>query len=350
MAVALTLAPVTDSGFLGTQTVNVTSAAFSPGAGTLIIVKVNALESFFSAWSVPTITDSLGGHLTWTLAATQADAVTTVGGAWVFWAPCPSAQTNMTVTVSLGVGAGQYVAIATLGIEVVSGSDQVNPIINITKGTHTGSPLAISITPTYTGSALSFLENKTVGAGSATTDTASAGNLILGARTNGGGSAMATGIFGSAGPTYTSTTAGGTQVMGVTSPDTTPAFQYIGFEIAVPSGTSFPRTAADTLSLSDSVARSTMTFTRTAADTLAPTDSATRGAVTLSRTASDTLNLSDSVFSFVRPVASAKRGSWWALDSVLKTQAELVSYYRTQEPVACPKCGQPLLPGPPQQA
>jgi hypothetical protein len=40
--------------------------------------------------------------------------------------------------------------------------------------------------------------------------------------------------------------------------------------------------------------------------------------------------------------------SWWALDSILKTQAELVSYYRMQEPVACPLCGEPLRQGPPQ--
>ena len=41
--------------------------------------------------------------------------------------------------------------------------------------------------------------------------------------------------------------------------------------------------------------------------------------------------------------------SWWALDSTLKEAAQFVEYYRVQEPVACPRCGQPLLNGPPSQ-
>lgn len=186
MAVTLSAAPVTYSGFLGTQTVSVTSAAFSPGAGTVLVVKVNALESFFSAWTVPTITDSLVGHLTWTLAGTQADATTTVGASWVFWAPCPSAQTNMTVTIGAGVGAGQYVALMHIEIEIVTGASATNPIINVTKGIHSGSPLSISITPTYTGSAVSCQATRTDGSGVATGDVAGTGTLVIDTRANGG--------------------------------------------------------------------------------------------------------------------------------------------------------------------
>lgn len=40
--------------------------------------------------------------------------------------------------------------------------------------------------------------------------------------------------------------------------------------------------------------------------------------------------------------------SWWQLDSIIRMQAEFEAYYLTQEPVACPSCGEPLLPGPPQ--
>ena len=41
--------------------------------------------------------------------------------------------------------------------------------------------------------------------------------------------------------------------------------------------------------------------------------------------------------------------SWRALDSTLKEAAQVGEDYRLQEPVACPRCGQPLLNGPPQQ-
>lgn len=39
-------------------------------------------------------------------------------------------------------------------------------------------------------------------------------------------------------------------------------------------------------------------------------------------------------------------GSWWALDSVLKEQAEEADFYRSALPVACPNDGEPLVPGP----
>ncbi len=42
--------------------------------------------------------------------------------------------------------------------------------------------------------------------------------------------------------------------------------------------------------------------------------------------------------------------AWWSLDSVLKSQAEYETYYRMQEPTACPMCGEPLRQGPPQMA
>ena len=39
--------------------------------------------------------------------------------------------------------------------------------------------------------------------------------------------------------------------------------------------------------------------------------------------------------------------AWWQLDSILKEQSELFSYYRAQLPVACRHCGEPLRQGPP---
>jgi hypothetical protein len=41
--------------------------------------------------------------------------------------------------------------------------------------------------------------------------------------------------------------------------------------------------------------------------------------------------------------------SWWERDSILKEQAGYIDYYRSMEPVACPRCGEPLRNGPPQE-
>lgn len=41
--------------------------------------------------------------------------------------------------------------------------------------------------------------------------------------------------------------------------------------------------------------------------------------------------------------------SWWQLDNILKEAAEYAAFYRSQPPMACPVCGEPLLPGPPQE-
>lgn len=38
----------------------------------------------------------------------------------------------------------------------------------------------------------------------------------------------------------------------------------------------------------------------------------------------------------------------WDLYSTLIEQAAYVSYYKSQPPVACPRCGEPLRQGPPQ--
>lgn len=42
--------------------------------------------------------------------------------------------------------------------------------------------------------------------------------------------------------------------------------------------------------------------------------------------------------------------SWWQLYDILHEQAQYEEYYRSVEPMACPLCGEPLRPGPPQTA
>lgn len=41
--------------------------------------------------------------------------------------------------------------------------------------------------------------------------------------------------------------------------------------------------------------------------------------------------------------------SWQQLDDTLKEQAAYEEYYAAQPPAACPRCGEPLRPGPPSQ-
>lgn len=41
--------------------------------------------------------------------------------------------------------------------------------------------------------------------------------------------------------------------------------------------------------------------------------------------------------------------SWWGLYSILQEQAEYAVYYRSQPPTNCPKDGEPLREGPPQE-
>ena len=40
--------------------------------------------------------------------------------------------------------------------------------------------------------------------------------------------------------------------------------------------------------------------------------------------------------------------SWYQLLDTIKEQVAYQNYYRSQPPVACPHCGQPLTNGPPQ--
>lgn len=42
--------------------------------------------------------------------------------------------------------------------------------------------------------------------------------------------------------------------------------------------------------------------------------------------------------------------AWWELDSILKEAAAEANYYRSVPPTACPNDGEPLRPGPPEEA
>lgn len=147
-----------------------TSPSFSPPAGSVIVVGAQATESFNNAWNTPTITDSLGSHLTWTLVTQQADV--TFGGAdtsaALFWAYTASAPGTMTVTVTQSLaGGGQTVTFSSLAVDVWTGVDTTAPIGNTAKGILTANALPVSLTPAGSNSALLLLANNAAAASGA---------------------------------------------------------------------------------------------------------------------------------------------------------------------------------------
>lgn len=130
------------------------------------------------------------------------------------------------------------------------------------------------------------------------------------------------------------------------------------------------RGVSDAFSLSDALTHGTFVSPRNVSDVIAISDALARGALTAPRSISDAFGVSDVLSRLsqihlsdslvisdtlhmgpVTTLVPAKQtGSWWRLDSILKSAAELRTFYGTQEPIACPRCGQPLLNGPPQSS
>lgn len=229
----MTLAPSTystirNSGWVGNPTGSLASNSFSPAAGDLIVVMVEANLSYQTSWITPTITDSLGSHLTWTLRSTQTDASVS-HGVWVFAAPCPSAQTNMTVTVTAGTSDGsQYMTDMTVQAITYSGAD-ASTVGTIVKGSTSTQNPAISVTPTQTGSAILVAACKF--ASGATVPTAGSNTYLRGTASF-GQSASGNGWYGtSGGPTLTS---GSAVTVNLSSGQAT-TWQYVAIEI-LPAG------------------------------------------------------------------------------------------------------------------
>jgi hypothetical protein len=94
-----------------------TSNTFSPPAGSVIVLA----WSCYHACAISTVTDSLGTHLNWTKKIAESYGGDTDAEIWI--ADCPSAQTNMTVTVTLATavsGDGGLVPIVLTGAKAVA--------------------------------------------------------------------------------------------------------------------------------------------------------------------------------------------------------------------------------------
>ncbi len=81
---------------------SVASNVFSPPANSVIVLMVVTINPSGAVASVSSVTDSLGSHLTWALipgARSNTNSSGNLGGTCEIWyASCPNAQTNMTVT------------------------------------------------------------------------------------------------------------------------------------------------------------------------------------------------------------------------------------------------------------
>lgn len=165
MALAIDASTPLSKAIVGSATSQV-SNTFSPPAGSVVVLMVSVGAAAGSSQSVASVTDSLAGHLTWGLINGPTDGTggninarenVSIGGgvtgatAEMWYASCPSAQTNMTVTPTFAQAAlsgGGQVAVA-----VLTGADttQSGAVGVATNSTNNGT-FTHAITTTRNGS------------------------------------------------------------------------------------------------------------------------------------------------------------------------------------------------------
>lgn len=171
---------------------SVVSAAFSPPAGSVIVVFLAVDGAGGSTQSISSVTDSLGSHLSWariTGAQANTPSAGILGGtAEVWYASCPSAQTGMTVTANFANPGSGTVSPDGLILPVVFTGAATTQNGAVTKISQTSiSTPSLSVTTTANGSwVFGVLMNWTNGtgatAGTAQTNTINGNSMI---RTNG---------------------------------------------------------------------------------------------------------------------------------------------------------------------
>lgn len=130
---------------------NLTTASFTPPAGAVLLVLWTG-DALTEPTGTPTITDSLGAHLTYAQTdwKHRADASPTVFGQASAWTAVVGSSAAMTVTVTSNAVSGDRTA--ALAVIVLTGADTVTPV-----GAHgkSGSTSAASIAQSYTAQATS---------------------------------------------------------------------------------------------------------------------------------------------------------------------------------------------------
>ena len=150
-----------------------TSAAFSPPANSVIFVffALNGATGV-TAQSVTAMTDSLGSHLGWALFTGSRDNIrsgsTLDGDTEVWWASCPSAQTNMTVTATYAVINSNATVNPAGLMEVVvftGAATTQNGNASIRNSTSTGTPSQTLVTSANNSWVFGVIQNWTSGTG-----------------------------------------------------------------------------------------------------------------------------------------------------------------------------------------
>lgn len=221
----------------GTQVATEVSNAFSPPAGSVIVVNATAISSGVSDWSATpfAITDSLATHLTWNLFVDQYDNTDSQYSERiaVFWAYCPAGETSMTVSVTVGVTTGQYVFGITCTPDVWTGANTSGPLAagSLIHGTAAStSTLSEAMTPVAAGSALMLYGGPTFDS----TANPTAGSGCYGIHPGNAAMYFLGEWYGtSGGPTLTPNTSPVTMAMTFTGPQT---WQYVGYEVLAAGG------------------------------------------------------------------------------------------------------------------
>jgi len=143
--VSLTIDSSTPAASQSANGVSVTSLAsntFSPPAGSVIVVFWGNGNTGTNPTS---ITDSLGSHLSWSSDTTAGSTSTASAG--MYWASCPSAQSNMTVTVNFASTQALYILPV-----VFTGEVSTSLGATTTASPASGSTLTATVTPQAAGS------------------------------------------------------------------------------------------------------------------------------------------------------------------------------------------------------
>ena len=141
---------------VGVDVTSVTSASFSPPAGSVIVLAyADGADSGASAHSISSVTDSLGSHLTWNfLVRSNTVSSGSLSGTCEFWyASCPSSQTNMTVSVTLNNTTNNTTSPVGCMLPIVfTGADTTQNGATGTASSTTGGTITKSITTTRANS------------------------------------------------------------------------------------------------------------------------------------------------------------------------------------------------------
>jgi hypothetical protein len=199
-----------------------TTASFTPPAGSLLVVLWGANTLTAAPGAAPTITDNLGVHLTYTLQNWQSRANSpTVNGQSAAWTAVVGSSAAMTVTVTHNLTSNCHA-----GLQVVVITGQHATPVGVHAGS--GSTSTAAIAQSYTGTANSSWGFGAAGDWSATgTETGGTGTTVISSNTLG-----ATDVsYGTWRRTAGDGTSGGTTTLNVTLAATSTAINWSYLEV-----------------------------------------------------------------------------------------------------------------------